>query len=118
MVNTPFEMNRADFIFIRRVPEESFRPTHLGCMTCTAIYGNGVPTTGWRITLLRPVMEVRIKTKTAAIELALEQDWTLREKLEVLKQASTSLDQTIVAPRTEAVLNVLNYARETAPESV
>ena len=56
--------------------------------------------------------------KTAAIELALQQDWTLREKLEVLKQASTSLDQTIVAPRTEAVLNVLNYARETAPESV
>jgi len=56
--------------------------------------------------------------KAAAIEVALQNDWTLREKLEVLQQAVTSLDQTLVSPRTEAVLNVLNYARETAPESV
>ncbi|HYF32669.1 MAG TPA: hypothetical protein VD993_16200 [Chitinophagaceae bacterium] len=56
--------------------------------------------------------------KTAAIELALQQDWTLREKYEVLQKAVSSLEHTIVAPRTEAVLNVLNYARETAPESV
>ena len=55
---------------------------------------------------------------TAAIELALQHDWTLREKLEVLRKSHTNLDQAIVAPRTEAVLNVLNYARETAPESV
>lgn len=56
--------------------------------------------------------------KAAAIEVALQNDWTLREKLEVLQQAVTNLDQSLVAPRTEAVLNVLNYARETAPESV
>jgi hypothetical protein len=56
--------------------------------------------------------------KTAAIELALQNDWTLREKLEVLQKAVTTLDKTLVSPRTEAVLNVLNYARETAPESV
>ena len=57
--------------------------------------------------------------KTAAIELALQQDWTLREKLEVLQKAVTSLDKaTLFSPRTEAVLNVLNYARETATESV
>lgn len=56
--------------------------------------------------------------KTAAIEVALQNDWTLREKLEVLQQAGTSLDQTLVSPRIEAVLNVLNYARETAPASV
>ena len=56
--------------------------------------------------------------KTAAIEVALQNDWTLREKLEVLQQSVTNLDQTLVSPRTEAVLNVLNYARETAPESV
>ena len=56
--------------------------------------------------------------KTAAIEVPLQNDWTLREKLEVLQQSVTNLDQTLVSPRTEAVLNVLNYARETAPESV
>jgi hypothetical protein len=56
--------------------------------------------------------------KTAAIELALQNDWTLREKFEVLKQAHTSLEQTLVSPRTETVLSVLNYARETAVESV
>ncbi len=56
--------------------------------------------------------------KAAAIEVALQTDWTLREKLEVLQQAVTSLEQTLVSPRTEAVLSVLNYARETAPESV
>jgi hypothetical protein len=56
--------------------------------------------------------------KTAAIELALQQDWTLREKFEVLCKAVDSLDQSLASPRTEAVLNVLNYARETAVESV
>jgi len=57
--------------------------------------------------------------KTAAIELALQQDWTLREKFEVLRKATTSLDKTpIASPRTETVLNVLNYARETAVEQV
>lgn len=56
--------------------------------------------------------------KTAAIELALQQDWTLREKFEVLQKSLVPLDQALVAPRTEAVLNVLNYARETAVESV
>ena len=56
--------------------------------------------------------------KTAAIELALQQDWTLREKFEVLRKAVVSLDQSLTSPRTESVLNVLNYARETAVEQV
>lgn len=56
--------------------------------------------------------------KTAAIELALQQDWTLREKYEVLRKSVVSLDQALSSPRTEAVLNVLNYARETAVEQV
>lgn len=56
--------------------------------------------------------------KTAAIEVALQQDWTLREKFEVLRKAVVSLDQSLVSPRTESVLNVLNYARETAVEQV
>jgi hypothetical protein len=50
--------------------------------------------------------------KAAAIEAALEQDWTLREKLAVLKASMNRLDKLVVSPRTEVVLNVLNKARE------
>ncbi|MBC7851160.1 MAG: hypothetical protein H7Y31_15565 [Chitinophagaceae bacterium] len=52
--------------------------------------------------------------KTHAIEEALQNDWTLREKLEVLKSSTDCLDKIVESPRTVAVLNVLNYARETA----
>ena len=47
---------------------------------------------------------------TAAIEAALEQDWTLREKLAVLKAAHERLQNLIEPPRTECVLNILHYA--------
>lgn len=51
--------------------------------------------------------------ETSAIEEALKQDWTLREKLEVLKESVRSLDRSLESPRVEVVLNVLNYARQT-----
>ena len=47
---------------------------------------------------------------TAAIEAALEQNWTLREKLAVLKASHERLQTLIEAPRTECVLNILRYA--------
>ena len=53
-----------------------------------------------------------------AIEEALKKDWTLREKLSVLKTSMQRLDKITVAPRTEVVLDVLNYAREHAAEKV
>ena len=56
--------------------------------------------------------------ETVAIEAALKQDWTLREKLEVLKLSMQRLDKITVAPRTEIVLDVLNYAREHSTEKV
>ncbi|NML19665.1 hypothetical protein HHL16_02215 [Pseudoflavitalea sp. G-6-1-2] len=56
--------------------------------------------------------------KTAAIEAALQEDWTLREKLEVLKSSKKTLNTLTESPRPEAIMNVLNYARQTAPESV
>ena len=56
--------------------------------------------------------------ETVAIEAALKQDWTLREKLEVLKLSMQRLDKITVAPRTEVVLDVLNYAREHSTEKV
>jgi hypothetical protein len=50
--------------------------------------------------------------QTAAIEKALTEDWTLREKFLVMKTSMQRLDKIKESPRTEVVLNVLNYARE------
>ena len=56
--------------------------------------------------------------QTTAIATALEKDWTLREKLTVLKASMERLDKLTETPRTEVVLNVLNYAREHSAEEV
>lgn len=56
--------------------------------------------------------------RTAQIEETLQNDWSLREKLEVLQNSMQLLDTPLESPRTEAVINVLNYARETVTESV
>ena len=53
-----------------------------------------------------------------AIKEALDKDWTLREKLSVLKASMQRLDKITEAPRTEVVLNVLNYARQNSEEEV
>lgn len=55
---------------------------------------------------------------TSAIEKALNEDWTLREKLQVMQSSVDQMDKVIVSPRMEVVLKVINYARETAAESV
>ena len=49
---------------------------------------------------------------TAAIEDALKNDWTLREKLAVLKTSRERLEAITITPRTEVILNVLQYARQ------
>ncbi len=49
---------------------------------------------------------------TKAIQQALNDDWTLREKLSVLKVSMQRLDDIKEQPRTEVVLNVINYARQ------
>ena len=56
--------------------------------------------------------------QTAAIKKALKQDWTLREKLAVLKTSLQRLDKIKKSPRTRIVLDVLNYAREKSGEVV
>ena len=48
---------------------------------------------------------------TAAIEKALQDDWTLREKLNVLKTSMERLNSITVSPRTEIILNILRHAR-------
>jgi hypothetical protein len=47
---------------------------------------------------------------TSGIEEALKNDWTLREKLTVLKTSMERLNSITLSPRTEVVLNVLKYA--------
>jgi hypothetical protein len=55
---------------------------------------------------------------TAAIETALQEDWTLREKMQVLQSSVDHLDKAIVSPRMEVVINIINYAREAVAEPV
>ena len=50
---------------------------------------------------------------TAAMEKALQEDWTLREKLAVLKASYERLNTLIESPRTQTVLNILRYAEAT-----
>lgn len=56
--------------------------------------------------------------QTKAIETALEKDWTLREKMSVLKASMQRLDKLTESPRTAVVLNVLNYARVQSAQEV
>jgi len=56
--------------------------------------------------------------QSAAIEEVLKKDWALREKLNVIKTSIQRLDKINVSPRTEVILNVLNYARENSIEEV
>ena len=47
---------------------------------------------------------------TAGIDEALKNDWTLREKLAVIKTSMERLNSITLSPRTEVILNVLKYA--------
>lgn len=50
---------------------------------------------------------------TTVIEKALQEDWTLREKLAVLKASYDRLNTLVESPRTQVVLNILRYAQAT-----
>ena len=80
---------------------------------------NGLPMTNFTPEeLLLYLYNETSNQQTAAIEEALQNDWTLREKLAVLKTSMQRLDKIVASPRTEVVLNVLNYAREKSMEEV
>ena len=68
--------------------------------------------------LLRYLYNETSTEMNASIEAALTEDWTLREKLEVLKASARNLDRMIESPRQEVILNILQYARETATTTV
>jgi hypothetical protein len=52
------------------------------------------------------------------VETQLEKDWTLREKLGVLKTAKDRLTRLSETPRTEVILNILHKAAEKLNETV
>ncbi|HEY0060098.1 MAG TPA: hypothetical protein VGB56_13260 [Flavisolibacter sp.] len=60
--------------------------------------------------LIRYLYKETSPEETAEIEQALQTDWTLREKMSVLKASNERLNALVETPRTEVVLNVLKYA--------
>ena len=52
------------------------------------------------------------------LEKALETDWTLREKLGVLKTSMQRLDRLVQSPRTEVVLSILRHTSQQLPTAV
>ena len=54
--------------------------------------------------------------KTAAIKVALETDWNLREQYEVLTSANQSLEKITLSPREKAIDFILNYAGKPVKE--
>jgi len=53
--------------------------------------------------------------ETAQLMAALEADWTLKEKFEVLKSSMGNLDSLHYSPRRKAIDAILRYAEDTAP---
>jgi len=54
--------------------------------------------------------------KTVLMKAALETDWILREKFEVISAASVSLEKLELSPRKIAIDNILNYAKRSVKE--
>ena len=65
--------------------------------------------------LLRYLYKESSPELTSAIQVALQENWTLREQLEELQSSVNQLDieKEVYAPRMEVVLRVLQYARDT-----
>lgn len=56
------------------------------------------------------------KLQTEAIELALQQDWSLMEKLELLTQSKNELETINFSPSVTSVNNILKYAEKSVEE--
>jgi hypothetical protein len=53
------------------------------------------------------------KNHAQAIEKAIQSDWQLQEKLDVLKDSVQTLDKIVESPRSQSIKAILNYARKT-----
>lgn len=54
--------------------------------------------------------------KTAAIKAALESDWSLMEKFEIISSASKRLETIRLSPRKQTIDNILSYAEKAVEE--
>jgi hypothetical protein len=54
--------------------------------------------------------------KSAFVKAALETDWILREKFEIISAAINSLEKLALSPRKIAIDNILNYAKRLVKE--
>ena len=54
--------------------------------------------------------------KTAAIKAALETDWSLREKFEVIESAQKRLEPLQLSPAQKTIDNILSYAEKAVSE--
>ena len=55
-------------------------------------------------------------SKSAEIKAALESDWSLREKFEVLVSAQKKLEALKMSPSQQTISNILNYAEKAVGE--
>ena len=54
--------------------------------------------------------------QTAAIKAALETDWSLREKFEVITSAQSRLEAQKMSPSQQTIDNILSYAEKAVAE--
>lgn len=66
--------------------------------------------------LLRYLYKETSPSQTAEIRAALEADWSLREKFEVLSSAHKRLDALQLSPSQRSVDAILNYAEKAVEE--
>lgn len=57
-----------------------------------------------------------LPAQTAAIKAALETDWSLREKFEVLNSAYSRLETLKMSPSQKTIDNILSYAEKAVAE--
>lgn len=66
--------------------------------------------------LVRYLYNETSQAESAAIKSALDRDWALNEKFNVLQSSLKILDGALESPRQEVVLRILNYAQKTMSE--
>jgi anti-sigma factor RsiW len=66
--------------------------------------------------LLQYLYKETSQEKTSAIKAALETDFALREKLEVIQNGQQRLEKLNLSPRQEAVDSILKYAEKSVKE--
>lgn len=66
--------------------------------------------------LLQYLYNETSQEKTAAIKAALETDWSLQEKLDVITAGRNRLEELKLSPRKQAIDNILAYAEKSVGE--